>query len=318
MFSQRFDEGVKKVFSNDQAPHYVKFGSLRDNDPEYGIKGGRLMLTGSQVSAFFEPSIQSIVDSIKDNFNRQRLPSNSFAFLAGGFATSPWLSDQLQKRLLDFGFQVCKPDMHTNKAVAVGAVSYYVDHFVTGRISKFTYGAPSRTVYEASNPEHTKRAHKAYIDPMGDKRIPGHFKTILSRGTRVLEDREIRQHFCSVSENVLLHHVSPRITKYTGALVSPEWRDLEPDKFETLCRVKADLSSASYTSKSNAAGKTAYSRSYDVILLVGLTELKAQIGWIDSVTGVERRSDAVVVYDNPSERIVGGVSNWYSQDKLRY
>jgi len=46
MFSQRFDEGVKKVFSNNQAPQYVKFGSLRDNDPEYGIKAGRLMLTG--------------------------------------------------------------------------------------------------------------------------------------------------------------------------------------------------------------------------------------------------------------------------------
>jgi len=46
MFYQRFDEGVKKIFSNDQAAHYVKFGSMRDNDPEYGIKAGRLTLTG--------------------------------------------------------------------------------------------------------------------------------------------------------------------------------------------------------------------------------------------------------------------------------
>jgi len=45
-FSQRFDEGVKKVFSNNQADQYVKFGSLRDNDPTCGIKAGRLTLTG--------------------------------------------------------------------------------------------------------------------------------------------------------------------------------------------------------------------------------------------------------------------------------
>jgi hypothetical protein len=45
-FSQRFDEGVKRVFSNDQGAQYVKFGSPRDNDPKCGIKAGRLTLTG--------------------------------------------------------------------------------------------------------------------------------------------------------------------------------------------------------------------------------------------------------------------------------
>ena len=45
-FSQKFDEGVKKVFSNDQAAQHVKFGSPRDNDPECGIKAGRITLTG--------------------------------------------------------------------------------------------------------------------------------------------------------------------------------------------------------------------------------------------------------------------------------
>ena len=46
VFSQEFDEEVKKTFSNDQATHYVKFGSPRDNDPKYGIKAGKLTLTG--------------------------------------------------------------------------------------------------------------------------------------------------------------------------------------------------------------------------------------------------------------------------------
>ena len=45
-FAQRFDDGVKRLFSNDQVPQYVKFGSPRDNDPKCGIKAGRLTLTG--------------------------------------------------------------------------------------------------------------------------------------------------------------------------------------------------------------------------------------------------------------------------------
>jgi len=47
-FSQRFDEGVKKVFSmsNSHTDQYVRFGSPRDNDLNYGIRAGRLTLTG--------------------------------------------------------------------------------------------------------------------------------------------------------------------------------------------------------------------------------------------------------------------------------
>ena len=45
-FSQKFDDGVKRVFSSDQAVQHVKFGSPRDHDPDYGIKAGRLALTG--------------------------------------------------------------------------------------------------------------------------------------------------------------------------------------------------------------------------------------------------------------------------------
>ena len=45
-FSQRFDEGVKRVFSDNLKSQYVKFGTSKDNDPSFGIKAGRLMLTG--------------------------------------------------------------------------------------------------------------------------------------------------------------------------------------------------------------------------------------------------------------------------------
>ena len=71
--------------------------------------------------------------------------------------------------------------MNSNKAVAVGAVSFYVDHFVTGRISKYTYGVPCSTDYDPSDPEHIRREHKSFIDSMGEKLVPDHFITMLSR-----------------------------------------------------------------------------------------------------------------------------------------
>jgi hypothetical protein len=44
--SQGFDEGLKRVFSDDKEVQYVKFGSPRDNDPRFGIQKGKLTLTG--------------------------------------------------------------------------------------------------------------------------------------------------------------------------------------------------------------------------------------------------------------------------------
>jgi len=125
---------------------------------------------------------------------------------------------------------------------------------------------------------------------------------IALQGTRILEEREIRCELCMVAEDAPPQHTNSRFVKYTGDLALPVWEDAEPgrvfsfpwylvknaqsqkDKFETLCRVMADISSAPYTSKLLETGKTVYERCYGIILLVGLTELKAQIGWIDSET----------------------------------
>lgn len=45
-FTQKFDEGLKKVFFDDKRIQHIKFGSPRDNDAQHGIKAGKLALTG--------------------------------------------------------------------------------------------------------------------------------------------------------------------------------------------------------------------------------------------------------------------------------
>ena len=73
------------------------------------------------------------------------------------------------------------PFTHSYKAIAIGAVSFYVEHLVAERITQFTYGVSSSILYQPFNPEHAMREEKSYLDPAGNKYIPDHFKTILPR-----------------------------------------------------------------------------------------------------------------------------------------
>ena len=54
--------------------------------------------------------------------------------------------------------------------------------------------------------------------------------TVALQGTKVLEDREIRLRFSSCAEDTPPQHATPGITKYTGALANPEWKDIEPGR----------------------------------------------------------------------------------------
>ena len=122
------------------------------------------------------------------------------------------------------------------------------------------------------------------------------------QGTKVIEDHEIRHSFHVTAEGSPPLSGYADISKYTGDLSAPEWEDVEPgrvsgfpwhlvksahspkDRFETLCHVEVDISNLPYTSHSLKKGKMGYRRNYEIILLVGLTELKAQVSWIDKKT----------------------------------
>ena len=78
----------------------------------------------------------------------------------------------------------CNAGYHRNKAVAIGAVSYYIDHFVAARVLKFTYGVPCETTYDPSDPEHARRFNKSYVDEIGTRYVRGAFDTMLTRVRR--------------------------------------------------------------------------------------------------------------------------------------
>lgn len=114
-----------------------------------------------------------------------------------------------------------------------------------------------------------------------------------------------------VSEGAPEGKVLAKITKYDGKEKEPGWMDIErgatfdsvlqsvhstltiqKDRFKTLCHVVADISSAPCRCKVGISGKMCFIRQFDVVLMVGLTELKASIRWEDSTTVRPRDSFA--------------------------
>jgi hypothetical protein len=68
-----------------------------------------------------------------------------------------------------------------NKAVAEGAISYYIDRLVSTRVSRFTFGIEVTRAFDSADKEHLKRASQVYTAPSGHLRLQGVFSEILGK-----------------------------------------------------------------------------------------------------------------------------------------
>ena len=59
------------------------------------------------------------------------------------------------------------------------------------------------------------------------------------------------------------------------------------DNYTQLCTIEVDLSRVPLVPQAKATGKGSFYRlNYEIILLFGMTELKAQIAWKENVSGL--------------------------------
>jgi hypothetical protein len=118
----------------------------------------------------------------------------------------------------------------------------------------------------------------------------------------VSEEKEFRRSYYRLYCNALsCGVVSDDITSYNGTTQNPEWTDMEPsthaygilfdgslltraDMFSRLCIVQADMSHIVLQPQRGKKGAIYYRLDYDIVLLFGLTELKAQICWTEDVS----------------------------------
>ncbi|KAH9068373.1 hypothetical protein EDB83DRAFT_2222622 [Lactarius deliciosus] len=284
--TKRFDETTKRLFRDKKEPQYVQFGSPLDKDLAAGIRQGQLKLTGAEVAELFEPSIEAAISSI----THQVETTGGFVksvWLVGGFAASPWLFGQLQERLAPLGVTVSRPDNQTSKAVADGAIGFYCDHHVSARMSKFMYGVEFLREYNPDDPDHVARQDRMCELPSGPKLLADAFDCILARGVKVKESSVFTRKYCTeVTSLTTLSVFEVEIWCYRGGTSTPMWINRQAEDFTTLCIVQADLSplSDSAQSKPGRNGKTYWTIVFSVEIHFGLTEFKARIKWVDSVS----------------------------------
>ncbi|KAJ3523685.1 hypothetical protein NMY22_g11333 [Coprinellus aureogranulatus] len=292
----RFDRNTKHVFKKEDEPHHIQFASARERDSTLGIRGGRLTLPGFEVAKFFAPSVKCIIDAIKEQRTSSQYPIKT-VFMVGGFSASSWLYENVREAIEPLGITVSRPDTHVNKAVSNGAVSYYVDGTVTSRMARSTYGIPVVRTYDAANPDHVRRGRYVRVSEVtGKPMIDDFFNVILPVGTSVDQTKEFRQSYFSevkTLEELVRNRV--KITSYTGTKKHGIFIPDEPHKFRTLCTVEADISRVRPTLRRDSVGGMYYEVTFDVVLLFGLTELKAQVEYVEN--GVRKRGPASVVYD---------------------
>ncbi|KAJ3480295.1 hypothetical protein NLI96_g8449 [Meripilus lineatus] len=282
--TKRFDETTKRLFRDIKETQFVHFGSPLDKDTNAGIRMGQLKLTGAEVAALFEPSIEAAVASIKAQIEASGGQIKS-VWLVGGFAASPWLFSQLQEHLSPFGVAVSRPDTQTSKAVADGAIGFYCDHHVSARMSKFMYGVEYLREYDPKDDEHVARKSRLFELPSGPKLLPDAFDCILARGLKVKESTVFSRKYCTEVTNLsTLSVFEVEIWCYRGGNVTPKWILRNADNFSTLCYVRADLSplAGSAQAKSGKGGKTYWTIVFSIEIHFGLTEFKARIKWTDN------------------------------------
>ncbi|KAJ3531699.1 hypothetical protein NM688_g7538 [Phlebia brevispora] len=300
--AKRFDETTKRLFRDSKELQFVPFGSPLDKDLTVGIRGGQLRLTGDEVAALFEPSIEAAIASIKAQMDASSSTVKS-VWLVGGFAASPWLFSQLQERLMPLGITVSRPDSQTSKAVADGAIGFYCDHHVAARISKFMYGVEYLRNYDANDPEHVKRHDRLFEMPSGPKLLPDAFDCILARGLRVKESTVFSRKYCTeVTSLSTLSVFEVEIWCYRGGDEIPKWILRGHEHFSTLCYVRADLSplASSAQPKEGKNGKMYWNIVFSIEIHFGLTEFKARIKWVEN--GHVKYGPASIVYNEMGSR----------------
>ncbi|KAF8632488.1 hypothetical protein AX15_001857 [Amanita polypyramis BW_CC] len=159
-------------------------------------------------------------------------------------------------------------------SVAEGSVSFSIDHFVTTRVSRYTYGVEFNPVFKKSNPERVTRAHMCYVNLSGFRQVPNGFATILPRDTAVSEDKEFRRSF--VSEYTQAEFDALPTKKFMircyrdREAKTPAWLDMTPELFGNLCVVSANLSRVKKSIEGQTNRKTGvvyYRLCYDIVLL---------------------------------------------------
>ncbi|KAL8292750.1 hypothetical protein RQP46_001362 [Phenoliferia psychrophenolica] len=270
-----FDAKTKIMFDSVDENYLIKFGFDRDTDRAAGISRGRLALTGAEVKRAFDPCVDKIIASLRDQISGTRVKS---ILVVGGFGESLYLQRRLRETFEKNGTRVVTADEPSKKAVAEGGALFFAKDSIIGRATRFEFGI-----------EVTRR-------------IDGGWSVIVKNGAIVGTDEVHRKQYSqefsggkhTTSVDIFTYSGLDGISDHQGWCTSPEGYFYP--KFVKACTVKANLSALAATTppKINPVTNAPYKRlSFDICFFFGGTSLRAEVRW--EINGVEHRSEASVV-----------------------
>ncbi|KII84791.1 hypothetical protein PLICRDRAFT_146294 [Plicaturopsis crispa FD-325 SS-3] len=299
---RHFEANAKKKFDDASLSSLVFLGGYK-NDESLGISRGRLRIPGAAIASFFEPSIRSIKDGLEEVVFGNGGNQAKRVILVGGLASSPWVHSQLVLWGKQRGIAVSRPDGPTIKAVANGALAWYIDQTVSTRYSRWHYGINIRTPYQPHSLAH--RAYVPWYGLNGIKYIGDGWGSIVYKNNRIRAGRAFMQPFSvemAESRSNWTHSVD--IYVYRGAPPPPDLLtdpsrgfDIRPG-FDVICTISGNLKKcylASEVKVSPLTGENYRNVAFDICILLGEPEITARLHWLEN--GRDVYGPAIVTYD---------------------
>ncbi|KAI4098185.1 MAG: hypothetical protein LQ339_006563 [Xanthoria mediterranea] len=102
---KRFEVTVKRSFNGNPNDEYqIPVPGLRDN-ATYGVRRGRLRLTGLDLSRIFEPVVEEVISLVKGQIAATKADVKA-VLIVGGFGQNVFLRDSIRSAVADQGIEV--------------------------------------------------------------------------------------------------------------------------------------------------------------------------------------------------------------------
>jgi hypothetical protein len=249
----------------------------------------------NQVERFFAPWVEQIIESVGEQI---RGHACKYLLLVGGFGDSPYLRNKFRQSPHFNNIEFTLANEPTAKAVADGAVVWFIQQSVVARATRFAFGVPMGAPY---NPFDSRHVGRTVYNDIDGKWVRGCWSEIVAKDQVVKEDEERRCSYFRSFDNASpdLSDLEYAVFAYTGDGPAPYFMcDRSGDMttgFSLACVIQANLSNMRSSLQRRMGDKGPYwVLIFDIAISFGTTELKAAVVWEDS-QGQEHRGEATLI-----------------------
>ncbi|KAL8292583.1 hypothetical protein RQP46_001195 [Phenoliferia psychrophenolica] len=284
--TSEFETKAKRKFGGGESKVMLKLGGMADEEPASGVLKGKLILDGKEVEARCFADVAEQIVACARRQTRCGDIKSKHVLLVGGVGESPYIKSKLRAAFADEGIAVVTGDEPTKKAVAEGAIIWFVKGLVVARAVRNTIGIEFIFDFSRANPEHRLRSPIV----MADKSIgvDGGFAPLIKKDAVISPTHYTTRAFRRVYDGIPdLRSFSVDLHAYTGSDPIGCWiRDPYGDTIPGFARVgtvTADLSPLARALVAHTApgGSTYYEVDFEVGISFGTNSLFAKIIWKD-------------------------------------